>query len=1084
MSNAGATDQLNQEQCEAVNHTGSPLIVLAGPGTGKTRVIIARVLRLLESGAPPESILAVTFSVKATNEMRERLAQAAKPSGADLVRVSTFHSFGAAIVSRFGDWIGTAPRLVLMDSARYTRIIRSIIRAHDLYRPLISHGRDSIIGEARRFIAACKNAARSPAEAVEYAERRVARARSGDCGLTGDALEAERAVAELMTHHAKLYELVERECFDLGDVTFDDYLSLPLRIFTEEPAAAAIVRSETRHIVVDEFQDVNAAQIALLRHLAPPVGDDGRAPDLCVVGDDDQAIYGFRGSDPRAFGRFASTWPRHREVRLQRNYRSAPEIIAVSNAAIQPAERFAPDKELVAAGSASGSVEGVIVSDDSQTGSLIAAMIYADREHNPGKPWSDYAVIARTNSFRDEIAAELMVQGVPIDLRIPESPADDDAVKDLLSWLRLCSSSRATHDVHRLLVRPIGGEQPRVVLQWKERYEEHLGLVEDPAEAPGFLEWLQSAVPGNAGVASIARMLDDFRKADAEEACDRLVEQIIREARLAAGDGFGTDLLDPRQRAKRVGRLAQVIGFVRSRQEFLDPPGNAAEFLRYYDDLDPAEQKFTAPGHEQIEGSPDDPAEPGVDAVRVLTAHKSKGLEFDTVFVARVRPQYGFPQSNRDDGVADLPADFLGADPGLHADEERRVFYVACTRAARRLVLIAKHKKSLKGATDYFIELTHDRPDLGVTQTPAEEWFERGEVAPPSSISEDTPMPGEPGRAWALRAAMARSRREAFAALQRAEQPEISGDSAADIREVLINASSELAALGALSRGKGDTPLDSLPPRVRALVEQLEAERGEALFAPMPPPLRLSFSAVTAYEQCPRCYYLQYVLGLNPPESEEQSFGTAAHQALRQFYSDRREAEADGQPLPGVERLISLATAYQRRMTRGRPDPEVLAQLVAQMRRLCEDLEDDAAELHQDLEATVRIPFQAGGHAHSLVAKIDRVDAMPDGSYRIVDYKTGKAFKRLLEPKPDDLQLGIYALALPELLKTDGVPPGTAEYWCLAAGRRGAIALDALKLDKVRAKITAAAEGMLAGNFEKKETCQGHCDFFGDHFAV
>lgn len=1092
-------------------HDAGPLIVLAGPGTGKTRVIVSRIARILRDGAEPESVLAVTFSVKAANEMRERL-ELSVGAEAQRVRVSTFHALGAELLRRFGDWIGLPQQLTIMDSAQQNRLCRELIRRHNLYPMLVAQGRDRIIGEARAHIGAFRNAGLTPEAVLRFAQRRLDRARAGDFvnaegeAPTKDELVAEQIEAEVFVDHARLFALRDEAALRDGDLTFDDFLALPLRLFSEKPVTASIVRSETRHVLVDEFQDVNGAQIELLRRIAPPPpgggeSETGRQPDLCVVGDDDQAIYAFRGADPRAFDRFAEVWKEHEVIRLTENYRSLPGIVAVANAVIAPAERFAPDKKLHAAAPPElgpGELNGVIVPDDKETGAAVAAMIFADRQSNPSKRWSDYAVIARTNPFRDTVGEELRVQGIPVDLRIAVTPADDDAVQDLLCWLRLAcptaaasasgggAGAGATADLVRVLVRPVGAQDPARVFAWRDRYETEVGRTGGAGgtEPPGFLEWIVASEPAKAPVAEVLRLLREFRAAAATENAQRLVERIIRSARLAAGDGFGTDLLDGRERAKRVERLAQVIGFVRSRQEFLDPPGDGAAFLRYYDDLDASERQFKAPGFDQLGETPEDEADSGVDAVRVLTAHKAKGLEFDTVFVVRVRPQHGYPLSERAGGGVELPAELTGRPSQSHADEERRIFYVACTRAKRRLVLIAKSKAKATKVTDYFIELTDGDPRLGVKVSAAQSWYDLGEVSPASSVSEEGAIPGETERAAIIRRELAGVRRRALALLHEAEAG-APADRLAAINHSLSEAAEELAAIALLRRGPDGPPPVSNPAlaaRLGELSRRLErAERSPGLFGPLTAPLSLSYSTVSAYLRCPRCFYLSHVLRVRPLESDEQSFGNAAHQALKDYYSERREAEADGREPPGVGRLIELAEMHQRRATRGRPDPETLAQLRAQMRTLAEKLEDNRAERHQDLETSVRVPFELDGHRHVLTAKIDRLDAMPDGTWRIIDYKTGQAWKTLTEPKPDDLQLGIYALALPALLSMDpgDTPEGEAQYWCLATGQIGRIALSALRLDKVRGQIGEAAAGMLRGGFERGSKCMGHCELLG-----
>jgi RecB family exonuclease len=250
-------------------------------------------------------------------------------------------------------------------------------------------------------------------------------------------------------------------------------------------------------------------------------------------------------------------------------------------------------------------------------------------------------------------------------------------------------------------------------------------------------------------------------------------------------------------------------------------------------------------------------------------------------------------------------------------------------------------------------------------------------------------------------------------------------------------------------------------------------------FAPgLNPPLRLSYSRIAAYLQCPRCYYLKHVLGLEDDSGPEQVVGTTVHGALQQYSNELRSAEADGNPLPTRDRLLALGREwFFRAWPRHRETDRVaLDQVLSQLGMVHGWMVDPSANI---VEVERDVKFNYG--PHSFNCRIDRIDLVsaPDGRevFRIVDYKTGQASDRLRTPMSDDLQFGIYSLALDHLYPraAGDEHTGSAEYWILSTGERGRINLADLKLDRVRARIDEVIAGMLAGHWDPKPKCEGLC---------
>ena len=522
--------------------------------------------------------------------------------------------------------------------------------------------------------------------------------------------------ARALTHY-------EEVCRERGWLSFADLIVLPIRILKTSTHAAAILRDEWRHMVVDEFQDVNPAQIELLRLLMPPTGAsyERRAPDLCVVGDDDQSIYMFRGADDLAFQRFAKIWLGHRTVGLSRNYRSTPAIVGVANATIARAgRRFAPGKRIVPEAKSAGEadrVECVYLEDEMQDGDVIAAAVLADRREHPGRSWCEYAVVARTNKDADRIRAAMEIEDIPTAGAKGIAPSEDQGVRDALAWVELLADPYCAYAAWRLLTRPpfsMALPQARGLLG---AYRGRLTRFQtgDPAAADpgGFAEWLAAFAPDGPLASAFVRAHAELREFSAAHNAASAVVRIITLA-----DPAHADLLSGRDRAVRVVNLVALVRFARERQQRLEPPGDVRSFWSYYQDLSGADRELrTGQLDDRVDGaasaSGDDPDEP--DAVRIITAHKAKGLEFHTVFVPRVSPGSGYGAVKEEDERRVLPEGLVPGEDESRAfkerareEQRRRLFYVACTRAERRLVLLAKKNKSASKSVHFFEEIADD----------------------------------------------------------------------------------------------------------------------------------------------------------------------------------------------------------------------------------------------------------------------------------------------------------------------------------------------------------------------------------------
>jgi ATP-dependent DNA helicase UvrD/PcrA len=1073
---------LNDAQTHAAAHRAGPLAVLAGPGTGKTRVIIHRIASLItDDGADPSTILALTYTVRAADELRQRLAALIGGPAADRVNAHTFHGFGRRLLLRFRDMAGYTREPQLIDSAQRVRAMREAIAAMGLSDASAARGWSSIADEALKRITQFKNNALTPHDCARFARQWQSRLDAGE--WQDDEHKRQVQLCAEFTELANLFERFESTRSSRAWMTFEDLIASATAMLGDH-RIGDIIHAEIRHIVVDEFQDVNLSQIEMLRALAPPA----RRPDLCVVGDDDQSIYLFRGADDLAFHRFKATWTDCATIALTDNYRAAPPLVAVTNATITRAtDRFAPEKEIIPVGGPdpalpAPTVECVDLASDHADAVQIAGMI-ADA-NAAGTPLQHIAVIARTHGDLARITAELTVRGIPTLTARRPSPADDAGVRDTFAWIELLVNPDAVHAAGRILTRPPFSLDSQQIARLASAHRARRSAHEiDPTEAPtppSFVRFVEQSPQQSHEHATFARWFNELHSLAAKSTAYDTLFKIVALTGVAYAD-----LLQPAERAIRVSNLVAILCFVHDRQARLDPPNDLASFWSYYQDLDSEDQTMRSAGRDPVEGGDDSRFDPSIKAVRMLTAHASKGLEFDTVFVPRISPGNGYPSTNRPppndlpEGLVDRGGDTRDAKARQLA-EERRVFYVACTRAERRLVLLARKTKGASKSTHFYQEITGD-PTLRDVVQRVDESTEGSHA-----IADQSPLPSDQdSRSELLTRARSIARARAADALHRADNPDTSAPQLEQLAAQLKDAADQIAIAAHIERNNeppawvNERNMESWAAK---LTDALSATAAKAkpLFAPVLGPHKLSYTNISLYLDCPKCYYAKYVLGVPDRASASMDLGIIVHAALERFYREWMDADAGGLPMPGKNRLLTIGKSILLENAQHTPiTKETHAQVRAQLALAFDKLHDPRAHVIA-VETKVRFPYVLDGTSHQIEAKLDRID-QTDSGFRIVDYKTGYASKSKRTPHKSDLQLGIYALALgyhfdPDAVDVPPLPAGVAEYWLLSTGERGVISLDQLDLDKARSHIDQTIQGLNEGHFEQEKRCRSLCD--------
>ena len=411
---------LNPAQREAVLHYEGPLLVLAGAGSGKTRVLTTRIARLIEHhGVDPRQILAVTFTNKAAGEMRERIARllGSEPTG---MWVGTFHAIGARLLRSAAHLVGRTPNFTIYDEDDALGVVKRLMEKHKLVAK--ERPPKAILSS----ISDAKNALVSPGEYERLA----------------------------MDPHAKaaslVYKDLEGALRQANAVTFDDLLVLPVQILRENPALLEQYRNRFRFVLVDEYQDTNAAQYQFVKLLA---GEHG---NVLVVGDDDQSIYGWRGADIRNILDFEKDFPSARVVRLEENYRSTPEILDLANVAIAAnAERRG--KTLRATRASGERVSAIATLDERDEADFVADEVLGRRSSMQRPMLRDFAVLYRTNSQSRAMEEAFRKRAIPYRLIGAVRFYDRREIRDLMAYLKLIANPADNEAFRRAVQVPKRG---------------------------------------------------------------------------------------------------------------------------------------------------------------------------------------------------------------------------------------------------------------------------------------------------------------------------------------------------------------------------------------------------------------------------------------------------------------------------------------------------------------------------------------------------------------------------------------------------------------------------------------------------
>ncbi len=606
---AGFTGTLNPQQRQAATHIRGPLLILAGAGTGKTRVVTARIAFMVNEGIPPEQILAVTFTNKAAAEMRERVKDMVRGGAGKKVGVGTFHAFCARLLREFAEHVGYKKNFVIYSQSEQISLMKRVLK--------------TLLVKEENL---------DPQVALSA----VSKAKNNGEELGDPTKNLQAAVAEKYAQEMRA----------LNAMDFDDLLCLGVKLVEETPSVQRVLHDRHRYLMVDEFQDTNSLQMRLLRALVP-------APfNVCVVGDDDQSIYGWRGAEITNITEFENFFPDPTVVKLEENYRSTTPILHTANSLItnNVGRRV---KTLWSRNTGNDLVRLIVTEDDKEEGEMIAKEIEQGHFSNH-MPFEAYAVLFRTNDQSRILEQSFRSRKIPYRVVGARSFFDRREVKDVLSYLTTLHNPHDDISLLRVLNTPTRGIGAATAELARDRSMEKQYSIWVALCDPDFLR----QIPEKARTA-VREFTGIITKYAASAAAEGTMLVTMTEALI-----------------KEVGYMEYLQKLAKKPEEFHAWEHGLAMLLEQMGNYETRNRKEGLAGfldevtlNDEREDKDDIEKKKGV---CLITLHASKGLEFPIVYLPGLEKGILPHKRSYDEG---------------RVDEERRLFYVGITRARQKLTI-------------------------------------------------------------------------------------------------------------------------------------------------------------------------------------------------------------------------------------------------------------------------------------------------------------------------------------------------------------------------------------------------------------
>ncbi len=633
------TGGLNPQQLAAVTHIGSPLLVVAGAGSGKTRVLTRRIAYLLaERNVAPYEVLAITFTNKAAGEMKERVAELVGDRARSMW-VSTFHSACVRILRKEAQLLGYSNSFTIYDQSDSLRLITLVMRDMNLdakrYAPRA----------VQSIISSAKNELMGPADFLNQSKNQF-----------------DQIVADI-------YSVYQKRLIGANSMDFDDLISKTVEVLQRHPESRAKYRSRFRHILVDEYQDTNHAQYILIKELVGDVRDGFALAELCVVGDADQSIYAFRGANIRNIMQFEADYPDAKTILLEQNYRSTQNILSAANAVISNNENR-KEKNLWSEAGSGATIVGYVAESEHDEAQFVVNEIAKLQDLGKSNP-GDTAIFYRTNAqsrvFEEVFLRSSLAYKVVGGVRFYERRE----VKDFLAYLRVLVNPEDEVSLRRIINTPKRGIGDRA-----------LDLIDLHATTNNLSFWQslcqveknqEIAARASASIIEFVKLIQSLQTlVEAKTRPSVIAQAVLEQSGLLAEL---TESIDPQDEV-RVENLEELVAVATEYEEGEVDEGEEISLLGFLEDVSLVADADQIPDGEDHGG-----------VVTMMTLHTAKGLEFPTVFLTGMEEGV-FPHSRT-----------LGDPEELQ--EERRLAYVGLTRARENLFITRAEYRSAWGAPNY-----------------------------------------------------------------------------------------------------------------------------------------------------------------------------------------------------------------------------------------------------------------------------------------------------------------------------------------------------------------------------------------------
>ena len=960
---------LNKEQSKAVTALDGPILIVAGAGSGKTRVITHRIAYILDKkkDITPENILALTFSRKAAEEMRGRVSELVDVNPEDIT-IATFHSFCHSILNEHAIEIGLKNNFRLLDSTEQHIFFKNLIPRLKLDYYANITDLSGFTTAVLRFISRCKDELVDEDAYADYVKT-----------LTDK--EEQKRSGEILA----AYRLYQKRCNEAGSLDFGELIIKVIELFKKRKKILAWYQNRYKYILVDEFQDTNVAQIELIALLAK------KHRNICVVGDDDQAIYRFRGASFASFVKFKEYFPNLENLKLTQNYRSTKRILRVAERLIRQndVDRYDPQKSLWTENSEGKKTEVAICPNyAAEARAIVKEMKEIYKKEGD---YSKIAVLYRAHAHKDELLKLLKIEDIPHSISGGVGMLESDEVKEVIAYLRvltdtedsaslfkLASSVECDIDYADLIRINVFSKYNNIPLRKGLLRAKEIEVSSDTRKRiEGFLDTLKTLKQ----VSNKYNMLE-------------FIYQLIASKTSILKRAYVKQSVHGEPALRNIGKFYNLI----SRYTRTAKKEGLQSLMEYLDAYMEAGGKMERGGDMQ-----------GHYGARLMTVHQAKGLEFPYVFVMSL-VQNRFPTSLKKEAVT-FPSELIKEQlpqGNFHIEEERRLLYVALTRAQERLFLSGIQKR-------------YSRPSVFL-----------GEIAAPDGKNSDIEftdrVSGEP-----------EEHAEAAIDMPVSSEDMIKMEAANRIAKLITEVRLEESAgkdLIARTEKKVKAEVKQMVHRLESAAKHGGGSKVGYMPAQSPAGNIYSFTKIESYMECPLRYKFSFVDNIPRRPKPYFSLGTVIHEALSEFYKHvQKNHKVDLKKLLEIYNDSWLSIGYRNktdeRLYKARGEKE-----------LAEFYKKNKDDLKPPLYIEKKFTIELGGRPFK--GFIDRIDEMEGGLVEIIDYKTGKT------EKESSMQLDLYAIAAIEKL---GLDVGMLSFYYISSNRKKPFKRTPDDLERTKAKV-------------------------------